>query len=85
MHAVLRGLHERGLLTRPRTAPHGRALPTAPTSAGRRKLTAASTAVRAVERQMLRELPAADRSRLRDSLATCTAALATADQINQQR
>lgn len=84
MHGVLRGLHDRGLLTRPPTAPHGRALPTALTPAGRRQLTAASTAVRAVERQMLRDLPAAGRSRLRESLATCTATLATADQLRKQ-
>jgi len=85
MHSVLRGLHDRGLLDRPLTAPRGRALPTALTPAGRRQLTAASTAVRAVGRQVLHELPAADRSRLRDSLATCTAALTASDHPTQSR
>lgn len=75
MHGVLRGLHDRGLLARPPTAPHGRALPTALTSAGRQQLAAASTAVRAVERQMLDRLPTVQRTRLRDDLVSCTAAL----------
>lgn len=75
MHGVLRGLHDRGLLTRPSTAPHGRALPTALTSAGRQQLTAASTAVRAVERQMLDRLPPAHRTQLHNDLVACATAL----------
>ncbi|AYY12588.1 MarR family transcriptional regulator [Actinobacteria bacterium YIM 96077] len=76
MNLVLRGLQDRGLLTRPEQAPHGRALPTQLTPAGRDQLRAASTAVRAVEQQMLAPLSPADQRRLRDHLAACVAALA---------
>jgi len=75
MNGVLRGLQDRGLVARPATAPQGRALPTQLTPAGRERLHAASTAVRAVEQQMLTPLPADSRRRLRDDLATCAAAL----------
>ena len=78
MNGVLRGLQDRGLVTRPATAAHGRALPTQLSPAGREKLHAASVAVRAVERQMLASLPPRSRRRLRDDLASCTAALAPA-------
>lgn len=78
MNGVLRGLQERGLVTRPDTAPHGRALPTQLTASGRHQLRAASTAVRAVERRMLSNLSSAARRRLHDDLAACAAAL-TAD------
>jgi DNA-binding MarR family transcriptional regulator len=77
MNGVLRGLQDRGLLTRPASAPHGRALPTQLTPAGRDRLQAASTAVRAVEDQMLDAFSPAAQRRLRDDLATCAAALAT--------
>ncbi len=75
MNGVLRGLQDRGLLTRPATAPRGRALPSQLTPAGRERLYAASTAVRAVERRMLAGLPPTDQRRLRKHLAVCTAAL----------
>ena len=76
MNGVLRGLQERGLVTRPATAAHGRALPTRLTSTGRQQLRAASAAVRAVEQQMLASLTPAHQRRLRHDLATCAAALA---------
>lgn len=75
MNGVLRGLQERGLVTRPPTARHGRALPTQLTPGGRERLHAASVAVRAVERRMLASLPAGSQRRLRDDLAACAAAL----------
>lgn len=75
MNGVLRGLQDRGLLTRAATARHGRALPTQLTPAGHRQLHAASTAVRAVEQQMLSALPLAHQRRLRADLATCATAL----------
>lgn len=75
MHGVLLGLHDRGLLTRPPTAPHGRALPSALTPAGRQQLKAASAAVRAVERRMLAGLSDPECARLRDDLSGCAAAL----------
>ncbi|WP_337061408.1 MarR family winged helix-turn-helix transcriptional regulator [Kineococcus sp. G2] len=75
-HGVLRGLAERGLVTRAPSAPHGRALPVELTDAGREALRAASTAVRAVERRMLAPLGAERERRLREDLAACAAALA---------
>ena len=75
MNGVLRGLQDRGLVTRPATAPRGRALPTELTVSGREHLQAASAAVRAVERRMLAPLPDTHQCRLRDDLAACTAAL----------
>jgi len=82
MNGVLRGLQERGLLTRPATAEHGRALPAQLTDAGRDQLQRASTAVRSVEQDMLSALPAADQRRLRDDLAACAAALGPAAPVD---
>ena len=75
MQTVLSGLQERGLLTRPATAPHGRALPTELTPAGTDVLARASGAVAAVEQQMLAPLPADGVARLQQDLLTCVAAL----------
>ncbi|WP_375479480.1 MarR family winged helix-turn-helix transcriptional regulator [uncultured Jatrophihabitans sp.] len=75
MNLVLQGLQQRGLLTRPTTPDHGKALPTELTAAGRRQLKAASVAVRAVEKQMLTSLSAGAQRRLRADLARCVAAL----------
>lgn len=75
MRCVLGGLQERGLVTRPSTAPHGRALPTQVTPGGRMKLNAAGGAVRAVEQRMLAHLSSREQSRLRADLAKCGAAL----------
>jgi len=76
MHGVLLGLRDRGLLTRPTVAAHGRALPTLLTPTGRKQLARASAVVRAVEQQMLTALPPARQHRLHDDLAGCAAALA---------
>lgn len=84
MNGVLRGLQDRGLVTRPATVPHGRSLPTELTLAGREKLRTARAAVRAVELQMLSSLPLGHQRRLRDDLAACAAALrpaAAADRL----
>jgi len=74
MNLVLRGLQERGLLTRPEHAAHGRALPTKLTRAGQTKLRRASVAVRTVEQQLFSPLSLAQQRRLRDELAACLAA-----------
>jgi len=76
MNGVLRGLQDRGLLTRPLIALRGRALPTQLTAAGRESLQGASTAVRAAEQRMLTALPTSAQRRLRDDLTACTTALA---------
>ena len=77
MNGVLRGLQERGLVTRPSTAPHGRALPTQLTESGQQRLIAARTAVGRVERQMLAHLSASEQRRLRNDLTKCVEALHT--------
>ena len=76
MNGVLRGLQERGLLTRPADAPHGRVRPAELTAQGRRQLTAASAAVRALEQAMLEPLVSGARRRLHADLLACAAALA---------
>ncbi|SDG47704.1 DNA-binding transcriptional regulator, MarR family [Lentzea fradiae] len=75
MNLVLRGLQDRGLVTRPATAEHGRALPSEVTDAGRVQLRAASAAVRAVEKRMLAPLSEARQARLLRDLAACIDAL----------
>jgi DNA-binding MarR family transcriptional regulator len=71
MNLVLRGLQERGLLTRPDHPAHGRELPTKLTRTGRTTLHKASTAVRAVEQQLFSPLSQTQQRRLRDDLAAC--------------
>lgn len=75
MNGVLRGLQDRGLVTRPTTAAHGRARPTELTLAGREQLCAASSVVGAIEARMLSPLTPRQQQRLRDDLAVCAAAL----------
>lgn len=75
MNGVLRGLQDRGLVSRPVTAARGRALPTQLTPAGHEQLHSASTTVHAIEQQMLSGLPVGARQRLRQDLASCIAAL----------
>jgi DNA-binding MarR family transcriptional regulator len=75
MNLVLQGLQQRGLLTRPAVADHGKALPTELTAAGRKQLRAASVAVRTVENQMLAPLTPSAQRRLRADLSICAAAL----------
>lgn len=75
MNGVLRGLQDRGLVTRPATAAHGRARPTELTPIGREHLHAASRAVHGVEQQMLSPLCPAQQRRLRENLAACASAL----------
>ncbi len=79
MNLVLQALQQRGLLSRPTVADHGKALPTELTPAGRRQLQAASIAVRRVEKQMLAPLDQHAQRRLRSDLARCAAALTGAD------
>lgn len=76
MNLVLRGLQDRGLVTRPSLASQGRALPTTLTDQGRKKLTAANTVARAVEKRMLVALPEKRRTRFRSDLKASAEALA---------
>jgi DNA-binding MarR family transcriptional regulator len=77
MNLVLRRLQERGLLTRPDHAAHGRALPTRLTRAGQSTLREASVAVRAVEQQLFSPLSPAQQRQLRENLAACVASAIT--------
>jgi DNA-binding MarR family transcriptional regulator len=74
MNLVLRRLQERGLLTRPDHAPHGRVLPTKLTQDGQTTLRKASTAVRTAEKQLFSPLSQEQQRRLREDLAACVAA-----------
>lgn len=73
MNLVLRRLQERGLLTRPDQAPHGRALPSMLTQSGQAVLCRASTAVRTAEKQVFAPLSPEQQFRLRQDLAACVA------------
>jgi DNA-binding MarR family transcriptional regulator len=57
MNVVLRGLQEAGLISRPATTDHGRALPAHLTAEGHSRLDAARSAVYAIERQMVEAVP----------------------------
>lgn len=75
MHVLLRGLQDRGLLTRAATAPRGRALPVELTESGVEVLARADEIVAGVEGRMTSALSADARRRLRDDLAACVDAL----------
>jgi len=77
MNLVLRRLQERGLLTRPDQAPHGRALPSKLTKDGQAILRRASAAVRTVEKQLFSPLSQEKQLRLREDLAACVASART--------
>ncbi|GAA1595773.1 MarR family transcriptional regulator [Actinomadura kijaniata] len=77
MNLVLRRLQERGLLTRPDQAPHGRALPSELTQDGHAMLREASMAVRAVEKQLFSPLSRQQQLRLREDLTECLASSPT--------
>ncbi|MFE2428995.1 MarR family winged helix-turn-helix transcriptional regulator [Streptomyces sp. NPDC059373] len=57
MNVVLRGLQEAGLLTRPATTDHGRALPAHLTEEGHGRLAAARSAVYAIDQRMTDAVP----------------------------
>lgn len=73
MNLVLRRLQERELLVRPGQAPHGRALPTELTDAGRKVLREASAAALAVEKELFSPLSEERQRRLREDLEECVA------------
>lgn len=75
MNLVLRGLQERGLVERPRTAPQARSLPTRLTPAGRRLVEQADELVAAIEAQMIAALPPSQQSQLLAGLTACAKAL----------
>ncbi|WP_024285572.1 MarR family winged helix-turn-helix transcriptional regulator [Cellulomonas sp. KRMCY2] len=76
MSVVLRGLEERGLVSRPATAPRGRELPTVLTGAGRDRLLAASVAVHGVQQRMGAGMTPAQQRSLLEALAACVRNLA---------
>lgn len=68
-HVVLRGLQERGLVTRPATVSAGRSLPAELTRDGRRLLSQIDAGVRGAETRVLAALSGRDRSEFRRLLA----------------
>ena len=75
MNVLLQSLEHDGLVRRPEQAPSGRALPTELTPKGRRQLTAASAAVKAVEVRMAARLSAAEQAQFGDMLSRCVGSL----------
>jgi DNA-binding MarR family transcriptional regulator len=69
MNMVVRGLQERGLVTRPASVDSGRSLPAELTRAGSALLGRTDPLIRAAEERVLAPLPAADRRDLRRLLA----------------
>src|ERR1700728_3335235 len=65
MNQVLQGLQDMGLVTRPATAPSGRALPAELTRKGKTLLKRAEEAVDAADEQMLAHLSAAEQRQLK--------------------
>lgn len=74
-NVVLRGLKEAGLITRPATTDHGRALPVHLTPAGQERLDAARAAVYAIEERMINAIPEKRLAALLADLDTMTEAL----------
>ncbi|MGW0608769.1 MarR family winged helix-turn-helix transcriptional regulator [Streptomyces sp. NPDC002640] len=74
-NVVLRGLKDAGLITRPATAEHGRALPVRLTPAGQERLHAARGAVYAIEQRMISKVAPDRLTALLADLDTMTEAL----------
>lgn len=75
-NVVLHGLKEAGLITRPATTDHGRALPVHLTPAGQKRLHAARGAVYAIEERMIKAIPPRRLAALLAELDAMTEALA---------
>ncbi|MFI2371594.1 MarR family winged helix-turn-helix transcriptional regulator [Streptomyces sp. NPDC018833] len=74
-NVVLRGLKDAGLITRPTTTDHGRALPVHLTPAGQQRLHAARSTVYAIEERMIKSIPVRRLTALLADLDTMTDAL----------
>ncbi|TDT61447.1 MarR family transcriptional regulator [Frigoribacterium sp. PhB116] len=75
MNVLLQALERDGSVTRPAEAPVGKALPARLTPAGRRRLAAATAAVRGVELRMLSGMSEADRPEARRLLRSMVESL----------
>ncbi|MEU4212928.1 MarR family transcriptional regulator [Streptomyces sp. NPDC026206] len=75
MNVVLRGLQDAGLITRPATTDHGRALPAHLTREGHRRLATARSAVYAIDQRMTDAVPEQRLTQLLADLDRMTAAL----------
>jgi DNA-binding MarR family transcriptional regulator len=75
MNTLLLMLDQEGYVKRQDTAPSGRALPTILTAKGRKQLLKASSAIKAVEDQMLSQLDGVKREEFRHLLQTCIKSL----------
>jgi DNA-binding MarR family transcriptional regulator len=96
MNQVLQGLEDMGAVTRPETAPSGRALPAQLTRKGRALLKRAEAAADAAEGQILAHLSAAERRQLKRLLyragnpptadaATCRSAAGAMKAVDPKR
>jgi DNA-binding MarR family transcriptional regulator len=78
MNVLLQSMEREGLLTRPATAPVGKALPARLTPLGRRNLANATVAVRTVEERMLTGLDVGSRTEARRILTSLITSLESA-------
>lgn len=79
MNVLLRGLQDRGLVTRPDRAPRGRARPTNLTPAGQDVLNSAVDAVQVVERKLVAPLTPSQANQMRGWLDACADAVSVRD------
>jgi DNA-binding MarR family transcriptional regulator len=70
MNMVLRGLQERGLVSRPATVPSGRSLPAQLTREGQELLKRTDAGVRAAEQRLMANLTAEQRDQFKRTLGT---------------
>lgn len=75
MNTLVRGLQERGLITRPAKAESGRVLPTRLTTAGEDLLDQAVSRVEEITARMVSPLDDATRTKVTEALGRCIAAL----------
>lgn len=75
MNLVVRGLQDRGLITRPDTAPSGRSRPIELTTTGEALLRSATGSIGHVESTMVSQLSDRQLLALRSALESCAAAL----------
>ncbi|MFI6028893.1 MarR family winged helix-turn-helix transcriptional regulator [Amycolatopsis magusensis] len=76
MNVVLRGLEGEGLITRPATSDHGRALPARLTDAGQHRLDQARSAVYSIDQRLTEAIPEHRRAQFLDDLDRAAAAVA---------
>lgn len=84
MNVLLQSLMQEGVVTRPSSAPSGRALPVELTALGREQLAVASAAVQQVEEAMLSGMTDDARQQLREHLTSCVDSLRSSPFLDER-